>query len=365
MKKVLITAHEDYFIKHFLVPYLKMYKDQGYEVHVATNGNSKFEYCDKKIVIPFKRNPYDKTNYRAYKELKKIIDLENYSVINTHTPIAGVATRLAARKVRKKGTKVIYTAHGFHFFKGSPIFSWLFYYPVEKFLANITDKLVVINKEDYEIAKRKFNTKVYLIPGIGLNTTKFDKKITTIEKNVLRKSLGIKKNDFVMTYVAELSKRKNQEWLIKTIAPYLVKNQDVKLLLVGNDSLNYKLQSMVNDLKLSNKIKFLGYREDISELLQISNVSVSTSTQEGLPLNVLESMYIGLPIILTNCRGNRDLIKHKYNGYLVNQNDKKTFIKYIIKIKKNINKEDFKKNNLKDINKYLIENVLDLLKEIY
>ena len=202
MKKVLFTATVDSHIIQFHIPYLKWFKEQGYEVHVATNGDEKIEYCDVKHKIPFERNPIKINNIKAIFKLKKIIEEEKFDIIHCHTPMGGVVTRLAAINSRKKyNTKVIYTAHGFHFFKGAPLLNWMIYYPIEKILSNVTDCIITINKEDYELAKKKFNAKhIELVNGVGVNANKFTSKIPDQEKLKLRKNLEIKKDDFVNDY---------------------------------------------------------------------------------------------------------------------------------------------------------------------
>ena len=179
----MFTATVDSHILHFHLPYLKLFKDQGYEVHVATNGTEEIPYCDKKHTISFERSPYKINNLKAIKQLKQIIDKENYEIIHTHTPMGSVVTRLAAKGARKKGTRVIYTAHGFHFYKGAPLINWLLFYPVEKYLSKYTDTLITINDEDYQLAKKKFKkTNVEYVPGVGIDPNKFDIKMPNDEK---------------------------------------------------------------------------------------------------------------------------------------------------------------------------------------
>ena len=313
MKKVLFVATVTRHILAFHIPYLKWFKEHGYEVHVASNGDEHIDYCDKHYNINFARFPIKANNIKAYKDLKKIIKENKYEIIHCHTPVGGVLTRLAARKSRKENkTKVIYTAHGFHFYKGAPMLNWIIYYPIEKFLSRYTDTLITINSEDYNIAKKKFKKikKIYLINGVGVDKNKFNNNIIDKEeKQELKKKLNIKDEDFVIIYPAELSKRKNQSMIIKAINSMKQSDKErIKVLLAGKDSMNGKYQEMTKQFGLENNIMFLGYRNDINKLMQISNLEVSTSRQEGLPVNVIEAMFMGLPIIATNCRGNKDLI---------------------------------------------------------
>ena len=190
--------------------------------------------------------------------------------------------------------------------------------------------------------------------------SKFDFKMTSKEKNQFRKSLGLKQNDFVMIYAAELLPRQRQTWLIETLNETLKNNPHFHLLLPGKDSMDGKCQRLVKSLYLCNQIHFLGFRKDIPKLLKISDLALSSSNQEGLPVNIMEDMYCGLPVIATNCRGNRDLIENGKNGYVVDIGDKKNFVDKVLKISKFIDQQHqkIKKENEKKIEPCLLENVL-------
>ncbi len=359
MKKVLFVATVTRHINAFHIPYLKWFKEQGYEVHVASNGNEKIEYCDKHFNLPFERFPLKVNNIKTYKELKKIIDDNNYEIIHCHTPVGGVLARLAARKARKKGTRVIYTAHGFHFYKGAPLLNWIIYYPIEKILSRYTDCLITINQEDYELAKKRFKKakQIEYVHGVGVDSEKFKKgTLNKEQKEKLRKSLDIKEYDFVIIYPAELSDRKNQGMLIKAIG--LIdeeKRKKIKVLLPGKDSKNGEYQQLAKSLGVSEQILFLGFRNDIADLLQISNLEVSTSKQEGLPVNIMEAMFSGVPIIATDCRGNRDIVEN-----LVEIDDNKILSQKIEDTM--INKEWYL---CKPNEKYELRNVVSEMEKIY
>lgn len=368
MKKVLFTATVDSHILQFHLPYLKMFKECGYEVHVATNGDEKIPYCDIKHKVSFERSPFKLNNLKAIIELKNIIKEEKFEIIHCHTPMGSVVTRIAAKKERKKGTRIIYTAHGFHFYKGAPILNWCLFYPVEKWLSKYTDTLITINKEDYELAKRKFKKckNIEYVPGVGIDGEKFNFDLSKKEKKYLKNSLGLKDNDFVMIYPAELSKRKRQIWLIETLKELLEKNNDIHLLLPGKDSLNGKCQKLVIKLNLTKQVHFLGYRNDIPKLLKISNIAISSAKQEGLPVNVMEALYVGLPIVGSDCRGNRDLIENGKNGFLIDINDKEKFASTIENIYANkIDFSSFANANSIIIKQFLMEEILKRMKEIY
>ena len=357
MKKVLFVASVTRHIKAFHIPYLKWFKEQGYEVHVVSNGNEEIPYCDKHYNLPFERFPIKAKNIKVYNELKRIINENRYEIIHCHTPVASVLTRLVARKSRKKfNTKVIYTAHGFHFFKGAPIKNWLIFYPIEKFLSQFTDCLITINEEDYNLAKNKFwCNDVKFVQGVGVDKNKFDFIMTAEERYKLRKELNINKDDFVIIYPAELSKRKNQGMLLDVMKE--LKNEgykNIKLLLPGLDSMNGEYQQYAKRLEIQDEVRFLGYRKDIPKLLKIADLAASTSKQEGLPVNLIEAMMCDLPIVATDCRGNRDLICD-----CVKIDDKEKFKKKIIDIIENKTIKNYDKD------KYKLLNVMKEMEDIY
>lgn len=364
MKKVLFTATVDSHILHFHIPYLKLFKENGYEVHVATNGDEEIPYCDVKHKISFERSPFKLNNLKAIKNLKKVIDNEQFEIIHCHTPMGSVVTRIAAMKARKNGIRAIYTAHGFHFYKGAPILNWCLFYPIEKWLSAYTDTLITINKEDYELAKRKFKKckDIQYVPGVGIDENKFNVNMDESEKKEFKKSLGLKENDFILTCVARLDKNKNQGFLIEVVKELLNKYKNIHLLLVGLDELNGAYQGQAEEIK--GNIHFLGFREDIPKILGITDISLSSSFREGLPVNILEAIYAGIPVVATNCRGNRDLVVNGKNGYLIEINDKENFSKAIELLYKNreiLNIE----TNIQEANQYALTNILKEMKKIY
>ena len=372
MKKVLFVATVTGHINVFHLPYLKLFKDEGYEVHVVTGDDKKVKlYCDKKMNIGIKRNPFAIQNIKAILNLKKIIIAEKYDIIHCHTPMGGVVARLASKKARKKyGTRVIYTAHGFHFFKGSSIKNWLLFYPIEKYLSKYCDTLITINKEDYELAKKKFSSRcldIRYVPGVGIDSSRFNFEMTKKEKNALRKSLNLKSDDFVLIFPARLDKNKNQMFLIECMKQLIKKYNNIHLLLPGKDELNGFYQEKAKEKCVGNNIHFLGSRSDVPKLLKISNIAVSSSLREGLPVNVMEAFICKLPVIALNCRGMSDLIKDTENGYLININDKN-------KIELFVNRVDLLYNNKELYNKivsntstsvYDVEYIKKEMKKIY
>ncbi|MCI2252746.1 glycosyltransferase family 4 protein [Domibacillus sp. PGB-M46] len=365
--KVLFCATVDYHFKAFHLPYLKWFKEQGWEVHVAASGEMELPYVDQKWNIPIQRSPFNRKNIKAYKELKKIMGQNQYQMIHCHTPMGGVLARLAARQTRKLGTKVIYTAHGFHFCRGGPLLPWLVYYPIEKSLSRYTDCLITINKEDYELASRHFSAKqTRYVNGVGVNTEQF-KPLKEQEKKERKKSFGYKPDDFLLFYAAEFNKNKNQELLLEALA--LIK-QDVphaRLLLAGEGTLLEHCRNRAEELELSHMVDFLGYRKDLQEIVPMCDAAVASSLREGLPVNIMEAMASGLPVVALTNRGHRELVQNDRNGWIIDQNDPAAFAK---KLKALAGMSDVSQkfgNNGRSIirNKFSVEKVLNQKSDIY
>lgn len=358
MKKVLFVATVTVHIKGFHLPYLKWLKSQGYEVHVASNGEEEMQYCDKHFNLPFTRNPISKGNIKAYKQLKEIIKDNNYQIIHCHTPVGGTLSRLASKEAREKGTKVIYTAHGFHFYKGASILNWIIYYPIEKYLSKYTDTIITINKEDYFLAKNKFRTKeIKLINGVGVNENKFNFKLSEEDKKEYRKEFKINKNDFIFISIGELNKNKNQIMQIKAMKKVIKKYKNVKLLIAGEGKLKSKYKKIIKKYKLEENIILIGYRKDIPKLLKFSNCLISTSKREGLPVNIIEGKFCNIPIIATKIRGHVDLL-NKNN--LIKINDINNLAKKMKKMILNKNKRIYY-----NVEKYKINNIINEMIKIY
>ncbi|WP_028550881.1 glycosyltransferase family 4 protein [Paenibacillus sp. UNC451MF] len=321
-KKVLFCATMDYHFKAFHLPYMSWFKDQGWEVHVAANGQIELPHVDAKFDIPFERSPFKWQNRNVFNRLKSIINANDYDIIHCHTPMGGVLARLAARKARKQGTKVLYTAHGFHFCKGGPLINWLLYYPIEKWLSHYTDCLITINEEDYRLAvNHRFKAKrIDHVHGVGVNTERF-KPWTEDEKREARNMLGYAADDVLMFYAAEFNKNKNQQYLIQALALIQHEAPHAKLLLAGEGPLKEGCRDLAARLGIADKVDFLGYRTDIDKLLPMCDIAVASSAREGLPVNIMEAMACGLPVIASDNRGHRELVRNDLNGWIVAANE--------------------------------------------
>ena len=367
-EKVLILASVASMIDQFNIPNIKLLQEMGYEVHVACNfekGNScSFEKIQglknflenmkvKYYQINFERNVLKVfSNFSAYKDVKKILEKNKYKFLHCHSPIGGVIGRIAGHLTK---TKVIYTAHGFHFFKGAPLINWLIYYPIEKYLSKYTDILITINKEDYERAKTFLAKRVEYIPGVGVDVEKI--RNIEVNKDKKREELGLTKDNIVLLSVGELNKNKNHEVVIKALAQ--LNNPNIHYLICGQGNLKGYLEKLIRKLKLENNIKLLGFRKDIYEIYKISDVFVFPSKREGLSVALMEALVCELPVICSDIRGNRDLINDGKNGWLVN-NSKKIYSK---KIKKLL--EERKENQNKDTEIINVKNIKIKLRKIY
>lgn len=363
--RVLYVSTISNTINAFMIPHIKMLVDQGHHVDIACKIERKF---DKGLVelgcrvfdISFSRSPLNKSNIKAYKDLKKLIIVQKYDLVHTHTPVASAITRFVCKNI--KGTKVFYTAHGFHFHNGAPLKNWLIYYPIEKWLARYTDTLITINKEDYKRAKSKFKAKrVEYIPGVGLDIDKFTDIVA--DKAGKRQELGLPENAFVILSVGELNKNKNHEVIIRAIAK--IKNPTIHYVICGKGPLESYLNELATELGASRNIHLLGFRRDIPEMCKISDVFAFPSFREGLGMAALEAMACGLPIITSNVHGIVDYSIDGITGYCYSPNDVCGFANAIEQLMNNLSlRNDMKDRNIEFAKKFDIEKSIDEVSRI-
>lgn len=370
--KILFVATVQSHICQFHLPIMDMLQQNGYEVHVAARNNLaeknglSMKYADKVFDIPFERSPFNTKNIGAYKQLKKIMKDEKYDIVHCHTPVGGILARLAGRKFRKDGLRMIYTAHGFHFYDGAPKKNWIIYYPIEKFMSRYTDDLITITEEDYKLAKEKnFKGNIHHVHGVGVNTDKFV-KLSEEDRQKLRLDKGYT-DEFIILCTGELNKNKNQATLIKAMKEVVKKHPEAKLLLAGNGPEHDNLVKLIEELNLGNNVELLGYRTDIQDYVNICDLVVSASYREGLPLNIMEAMVCGKPVIASDNRGHRELIKDNENGILlINLNDSCLFNKNINFLIENVKyRRKFSVNGIESIKTFTIQNVKKELIKIY
>ncbi len=378
MKKALMVAHVAYAIELFNIPNIKLLISMGYEVQVACNFDDRSSLSDEKVNllkekltamgvkyhnIPFERQPLKPANLKAYKELKDIIDSEKFGLIHCHTPVGGILTRFAAIRSRKKnGTKVIYTAHGFHFFKGAPLINWLIYFTAEKFCSYFTDTIITINKEDFANAENKLSAKkVCYVPGVGVDIEYF--MGTAGKREALLSEISADENSIILLSVGELSDRKNHKVSIEALSK--LKNDNIHLVIAGIGEKREEFLSLAKDLGINGRVHLLGFRTDIAELLKSADIFLFPSLQEGLPVALMEAMSCGLPIICSEIRGNTDLIDESC-GILCPASDAdafKTAMEKLVSDEKM--RESMAENALERSKDYDIKIIENYMKDIY
>lgn len=299
---------------------------------------------------------------RSFRILRKDMKKKQYDIIHCQSPIGGVLCRLAAYPFRKLGSRVLYFAHGFHFFSGAPKINWLIYYNIERLCANITDCVLTLNREDYIRAKRHFKTRVRYIPGAGLDV---DAIMNTVaDKSAKCAELNIPDNKKIVLSVGELSERKNSKAAIEA---FIEANRDDSILLLCGTGPQYDmLRETVYENHAEDRVFFAGFRDDISEIIKISDMFIFTSKQEGLPVAVMQAMAGGLPVLCSKIRGNTDLIKNGRGGYMFDYWDIEGFAKGINRILDNKKTCDIMgQYNRKVIKGYDKAVVNDIMKKIY
>lgn len=322
--KVLLVANvvKEHVLK-FHVPTIRLMRERGWTVDVAASGGEEVPCCNRQIRGVWKRSPFTLDTLKGILQLRRIIDEGDYDIVYCHTPVGALVARLAAMKARKHRTKVVYFAHGFHFFKGAPLVNWLVYFPVEWVLARVTDLLIATNEEDYDRIRRLFPKKTAktLLPSLGVNFDRLKVENPEASRKLLREEWNIPEDALVLVYVAELIPNKNQEMLLKTLAEVRKKRKNAYLLLVGPDHADGKYQALAKQMGLEDAVVFTGWRSDIGACLHAADICTASSIREGFGMNVIEAMYCGLPVVATDNRGHVSVIRDGENGFLVHVGD--------------------------------------------
>ncbi len=327
--KALIVSSVYGFLSKFERQNVELLEGMNIEVHYASNSKN-VVYKDSEGVleelgvkyqdIPITQSLADiRANVKAIITLRRFIKKENINIIHCHTPTGGFVARMACMGL--KSVYVIYTAHGFHFYRGASKLRNCIYYLAEYFLSRNTDAIVTINHEDEIAAKTMCADTVYRIPGEGVDSQYYC--LTNEEEKIQERiKLGIKKDDFFVISVGENRKNKNQKRIIDTIK-YIQKNgsegKNVIYGIIGSGSQEQALKKYVKASNLEENVRFYGYEVDIRKFLKAADVMVFPSIREGLGMAPLEAMFTGLPVIASNNRGSKEYIKDKTNGILVTE----------------------------------------------
>ncbi|MEH2948587.1 glycosyltransferase family 4 protein [Sporofaciens sp. JLR.KK001] len=373
MKKALQLASVASMIDQFNIPNIKLLRSIGYKVDVVADftnpGNisierareliKQLESMDVRVIdIAVPRSLDPKTVISAYRRVRELVTTEHYNLIHCHSPIGGAIVRLAAKNERKKGTKVIYTAHGFHFYNGAPLKNWILFYPVEKWLSRYTDILITINQEDYKRASGKFYAKkIIYVPGIGVDTEKFG---LHANGSNIRKELGIKCDDIMFLSVGEFNTNKNHEVVIRAMTQL---EQKLYYIIVGKGNKENELKQLIIQLKLQDRVKLVGFRNDIADIYNAADVFIFPSFREGLSVSLMEAMASGLPVVCSRIRGNIDLIDEK-GGIFFNPSNVESVADSIHKILKS-NLLELGKHNFEKIKSFDLKIVEKSISEAY
>lgn len=345
-KRALLVANSASMIDHFNRDNIAILKDMGYDITVAANfkdGNSStrerirdfaYELADMGIEminlpIPRKVTELGKTK-KSINLLREYLAENPCRIIHTQTPFGGVVGRLAAKKLRRENKcKVIYFAHGFHFFKGASRKNFAIYYNIEKYLSKYTDCLITLNNEDYQLASSKFKkTHVEYVPGIGVDTEGIAEHKIDVKKKKIELGLPIGKK--IILTVAELIPRKNVDAAIRIFSN--LSDRECELVICGKGSRMQELRQLAYELNVGERVHFLGYRTDILDIYKIADLFLFTSYQEGLPVAVMQAMASRLPVVASDIRGNRDLLNPSFGPtpeYLIDVENESKFAEVV------------------------------------
>lgn len=369
MKKILFVTHNGRFLVQFELNDIRILQDMGYEVHCATNFKGESMRVDAEQTlkehgvichqIDIERSPLKMwQNTRAYSQLKSLLRSGDFAGVHCHTPMGGVIGRLAASATHT--APVIYTAHGFHFYKGCPLKNRLIYQTAETFLARYTDAQITINQEDFAAAQKfPLRGKAYYVPGIGVDVKKISS--AQVDRATKRAELGIPQDAFAFISVGELNENKNHATVIRTLAKADIPNS--YYLICGEGKLKQQHFELAQKLGISEKVKLLGFRTDVSEILRACDCFVFPSSREGLSVSLMEAMAAGLPCIASRIRGNVDLLEN--SRYLFDPTDEVALCQLMRDAVEGRNIRNEIEKNEQTLKRYDIGNVSGCMMEIY
>lgn len=366
-KKIMMISTTDNMIWQFLLPHIKYLQEQGniVECVCAKTGFWFDELRDQFGLtvheIAFERNPIKWKNLKGYRKLVDLQKKEKFDLVYCQQPVGGLMGRLIAKKFK---LPCIYTAHGFAFFDGNSKLKNFVFKTVEHWLSKYTDLLITINEEDYQNALKMKAKHVAKINGIGMAEKKYEPLVETKEE--IRNSLNLDADDFVIVTVAEFIRRKNYDTMLKVINELKNQGKKVKFLICGRGQEEETIKNQIKELGIEDNVLLLGFRKDINRILTASDIFMLASFQEGLTLSVIEAMSYGLPCIVSNVRGNRDLVVDGKGGFVVETQNQSLFAKKIVEMMDNGEmRKSFGAFNKQESEKYSIESVKAQLEEIY
>tara|TARA_B110000879_G_C11087730_1_gene477624 strand:- start:16 stop:1155 length:1140 start_codon:yes stop_codon:yes gene_type:complete len=369
-KKVLYVASTDIHLNNFHLPYMQLFQEKGFEVHAAYNGSLEFSEADIIHKVKFDRSPFSLKNLKALMLLIKLMRIFKFEVIHCHTPTASVIVRLAYILSFQWKSFIFYTAHGFIFYKGSPLKNWLIFYPIEILMSFATDCIITMNNEDWGyINKPWFRCKYkYNIDGIGVNPDRLALNTNSQSLNNLRAELKIEPKDQVFIYIGEFNKRKNHRYIFDAIRKLIECTEEkFVVLFAGGFSTEKKYcAEYAKKHHFENHLRFLGYRNDISNLIAISDIGITSSKTEGLPIGVLELMFSKKLVLASNIRGHKEILKDGENGFLFDLSNSDSLKNKMLLFLKNTQlSKEVGDNAPKTIEKFLLKNSFIQMTKIY
>lgn len=312
------------FLPKFLMQDVRMLQEMGYTVHYASNFDKPVYECDRGELekqgiichhIPIEKSPLAVTaNLTALRRLSRLVKEENIRIIHCHNPVGGVLGRMTGIHQ----PYIIYTAHGFHFYKHAPWINWMIFYPVERLLAYRTDQLITINHEDKAVSEHfrlRRNGCTAMIPGVGLDTQRFTPD--PARRQQYREALDVEEEEYLFLSVGELNGNKNHETVIRAFAK--LDCGRAKLIICGEGIERKKLERLIGQLSLSGRILLPGYCTEIERYYRSADCFLFPSVREGLGMAALEAMACGLPVIAGDNRGTREYVFD--NGILCKPKD--------------------------------------------
>lgn len=312
--KLLVVTTVPITIRSFLLPYIQHFKNLGWQVDGMAQGISAtpecVSACDRVWDIQWSRNVLDPRNLLAgVSRVQAVVKAGNYDLVHVHTPIAAFVTRYALKDFPK--TKVIYTAHGFHFYRGGNFLKNAIFFNLEKLAGGWTDYLITINREDETVAKKNqflASERIYFTRGIGVDTNYYtDSRVADSDVRRVRQELNLATDDSLLLSIAEFTPRKRHRDLIEALAK--LSHPQVHLALAGEGPLKDEIKQLAVKLGIVERVHFLGFRTDIPTLIQAASAVLLISQQEGLPRSVMEAMCLNTPVIGSDIRGTRDLLE--------------------------------------------------------
>jgi len=397
----LIVTTTPYMIRQFLMNDIALLTELGMNVEIATNMQC-FSVMDEATLSEFGKTLDDmgitvhqtdftrsitdlKSLCGAYAQMKRLLKEKEYGIVHTHTPIAGAVTRAAA--IHCPDTGVIYTAHGFHFYKGAPLKNWLLYFTAEWLCSWHTDVLVTINREDYVRARRHLHAKrTEYVPGVGIDLSRFADSVseeaddstekragnitagstennTETEKlRAIRQELGCRPQDILLLSVGELNENKNHGAVIRALGE--IRDSRIHYAIAGSGDLREKLISLAKQYGIENRVHLAGFRKDVADLYKAADIFVFPSRREGLSVALMEAMACSKPVVCSRIRGNTDLIAEGEGGFFFEPDDIGDIRRQIIKICK-ADLKGMGEFNRKYVENFSVEKVTEIMRKIY